>query len=130
MEKEMLLKLLSLLLEKESTPTAVTSNNPLWSENIWKYVILRWYNSWVHFWKLEYASPWLYRLIDSRRVWYWKCKQWIALSSVALYWLHSDSKICWTIPRIEIIDDKISEIIPCSQEAIISIQWLSEYNPN
>jgi hypothetical protein len=50
---------------------------------------------------------------------------------VALYWLkENDSKICWEIPKIEITDERISEIIPCSDEAVKSIKSVKEYNPN
>jgi hypothetical protein len=102
------------------------------SENIWKYVLLRWYYSWVHFWKLESAKPWMYVLSESRRLFRYWCKKWISLSWVSQYWLadRREVKICWIVPRIEIVDPKISEILPCSEEAIKSIKEYKEYDPN
>ena len=130
MNEKLLDKIIDKILSSESnTPEIRETENVLWTENIWKYVILRGYDSWVHFGKLEFASKWLYRLSDSRRLWYWKAKQWIWLTSVALYWLKDDSKICWVIQKIEITDERISEIIPCSDEAIKNIQKQKEYNP-
>lgn len=96
-----------------------------------KYVILRGYDSWVHFWKLEYASKWLYRLSESRRLWRWWALKWIWLTSVALYWLaiRDEVKICWKLWLIEITDERICEIIPCSDEAIKSIKEYKEFTP-
>jgi len=37
-------------------------------------------------------------------------------------------KICTTIPKIEITDKRISEIIPCTEEAIDSIKNYPEAN--
>ena len=115
--------------EKQSIQSE--DNNILWSENIGKYVILRGYDSWVHFGKLVFAKKWLYRLEDSRRLWGWTAKESIWLSWVAIYWVKKSdyTKICPTIPLIEITDDRISEIIPCSDVAINIIKEFEIYNP-
>jgi len=127
MKKEILMELISLALnESQWEVKKEVELEELPTDNIWKYVILRGYNSWVHFWKLEFASKNLYRLSDSRRLWYWNNIKGLWLSSVALYWLANDSKVCWAID-IEITDDNISEIIPCSKKSIKSIQWLDEH---
>jgi len=103
-----------------------------WSEFIWKYVILRWYDSWVHFGKLEKVEEDYYVLSESRRLWRFWAKEWIALSWVATYWLadREEVKICWEVPLIWITDNRISEILPCSEEAIKSIREYKEYKPN
>ena len=123
MKKELLLELISLALKNEwetSTAKSEAPNNILWSLFIWEYVILRWYDSWVHFWKLVHACTWLYRLEESRRLWRWWCKQWIGLTDLAQFWLadRSEVKICATIPLIEITDNRISEIIPVAKNVI------------
>lgn len=132
MNNDLAMKLVKMVLENNTSGDSKgeEDNNILWSESIWKYVILRWYDSWVHFWMLEYASKWLYRLSKTRRLWYWDNINWLWLSSVAMNWLSDKSKITCELPLIEITDDKISEIIPCSKKSITNIQKMKEYNPN
>lgn len=131
MKKELILWLISELFS-ENKETSDEVKNILGSENIGKYVIIRWYDSWVHFGKLELASPWLYRLSDSRRLYRWWAKEGISLSWVATYWLavREEVKICAVIPMIEITDNRISEIIPCTSESIKSIREYPEFKPN
>jgi hypothetical protein len=52
------------------------------------------------------------------------CKESISLTDVALNWLSTEkeSKICATLPLIAITDNRIEEIIPCSEHAIESIK--------
>ena len=125
MEKKLIEKLLSLLV---SDDTKNINTSELGSIHIGKYVILRGYDSGVHFWKLEFAWKWLYRLSDSRRLWRWWANESISLSGVATYGLanKTDVKICPMIPLIEITDDRISEIIPCTDVAIKSIKNYKE----
>ena len=94
---------------------------------IWKYVILRCRNAWVHFWKLEHAKGWVYRLAESRRLYYWNNNQWVTLSETALFWLKDNSKICATLDLIEITEKEGAEIIPCVQIAIDSIKSKKDY---
>ena len=130
MKQELLEKLVMKLIDWEVETTEKTT----WSENIWKYVIIRGYDSWVHFGKLDFASPWLYRLSNSRRLWRWWALKWIWLTSVAMYWLHTwhkdEIKVCVAIPKIEITDNRICEIIPCTDEVIKQIQEWEEFNPS
>lgn len=131
-KEEIVLSLIDKLLNSTSNnEVKKEDNNLLWSSLIWKYVILRGYNSWVHFWKLEYASTWLYRLSDSRRLWRWTAKQSIWLSWVSQYWIKESDycKICPTLSLIEITDNQISEIIPCTDESIKFIQEYPVFNP-
>jgi len=127
MKTELLEKLLEkYLLSEDNKETTKTEYN----EYIWQYVILRWYDSWVHFWSLEKAYKDNFILSNTRRLWYWNCKKWIWLSSVAQYWLADNSKITCALDKIQITDKRISEIIPCTDEAIKSIQDQKEYIPN
>ena len=131
-KEEIVLSLIDKLLNTSNeVKNEKKESNILWSNFIGKFVILRWYDSGVHFWKLEYASTWLYRLSDSRRLWGWTAKEWISLSAVAIYGIKESSytKICTIVPLIEITDNRISEIIPCSDEAINIIKNFPTYNP-
>jgi len=133
MKTELIEKILEkyLLWEEVKTTEQVESNKNESNKNesvfIWKYVILRCRNAGVHFGKLEYASNGVYRLSESRRLYYWKNIKWISLSETALYWIDDDSKVCAVINLIEITEREWWEIIPCSSEAIKSIQEKVNY---
>lgn len=98
---------------------------------IWKYIILRARNAWVHFGKLEYAKNWVYRLSESRRLYYWeiKNKQWVSLSDLAIQWLNDNSKVCTMINLIEITEREWAEIIPVSEWVIDSFKNAKIYIP-
>jgi len=128
MEKELLLKLVELLIKEDGN--SLPKDKVQWDEFIWEYIILRWYDSWVHFWRLEKAEKWNYVLTNTRRLWYWKCKKGIWLSSVAKYWLSDESQITCALNKIKITEDRISEIIPCTPEAITNIQEQKEFIPD
>lgn len=125
MDKE---KLIISLIEKLVWDTSIVN---VQEENetvfLWKFVILRCRNAWVHFGKLVYAKDWVYRLEDSRRLYYWKTIKGITLSEVAEYWLHKDSKVCKTLKLIEITEREWAEIIPCTDDSISSIQEKKDY---
>ena len=58
-------------------------------------------------------------LANARRLWKWRTKQGISLSSVALYGI--DTKDSRVEPRVAVWLEAI-EIIPCSEDAIKSIE--------
>jgi len=59
-------------------------------------------------------------LENARRLWYWKTKTSISLSSLALYGVdEEESKICEAVPKIWLMP---IEIITCSSAAISSIE--------
>ena len=95
---------------------------------IWKYVLIRCRNAWVHFGKLEYAKNWVYRLSESRRIWYWETNKWISLSELALYGIHSNSKVCDILPLIEIIEKEWWEIFEVKE--VDSFKNIEVYNHN
>ena len=126
-KEELVLSLIDKLLNNTSN---IEVNNQIQEESIfiWKYVILRTRNAWVHFWKLVYAVNWFYRLENSRRLYYWEtANKWISLSEVAEFWITNKSKICKTLSVIEIIEKEGWEIIPCSDISIKSIQEKKDY---
>ena len=119
-------KLIEKILEKYllGNDTIVEGKTVKWQEFIWKYVILRWYDSGVHFGILEKVEEDYYVLKDSRRLYRFWCQEWVWLTDLAQNWLieKDSNKICKTIPLIWITDKRISEIIPCSEKAIESIK--------
>ena len=132
MDKQALELLIKELLKDNTTESCVraTSKNVVDDDNsseiigedfIWEYVILRWYDSWVHFWKLVKARKWYYVLDESRRLWRFWNKKGIWLTDLAQYWLadRDEVKICATIPKIAITEDRVSEIIPVTTKKII-----------
>lgn len=141
MDKEnLILKVLNMLLENKETSinwvTAIDKSeiNEEQTESIyiWKYVILRCRNAGVHFWKLTYAKNWVYRLQESRRLYYWRVKnnQWISLSDLAINWLDDNNKTCAMISEIEITEREWAEIIPVTQWVEDTFKNAKVYIPN
>lgn len=117
-------KLIMTLLEKllNDDSTIIEPSNKEESIHLWKYVLLRCRNAWVHFGKLESVKDNVkYVLSESRRVYYWKIKwsRWISLSELAQEWLHQDSKICANIDLIEITELEWAEIIPIVSKSVV-----------
>lgn len=130
MNEKLLEKILDKLLFSESAENKTTTNKE--SAFIWEYVLLRCRNAWVHFWKLESIKDNVfYTLSESRRIYYWKIKdlKWISLSELAMYWLHNDSKLCATIPLIEITEIEWAEIIPINKDIISEFKNKEIYIP-
>ena len=92
---------------------------------IGKFVIIRTYSAGVHFGELSEKAGSEVILKNARRLYYWKTNGGISLSEVAKTGLHDDSKVCSTLDGIWL--DAI-EIIPCSLDAIASIQSKSDYH--
>lgn len=88
-----------------------------------EYVLLRGHDSGVWAGVLENIEiEWENKIIglsDARMIWRFWANEGIALSAVAMQWLKKDCdsiKILNTIPYIELMDNRISTIIPCSKE--------------
>jgi len=58
------------------------------------------------------------------RLWYWKTNGGISLSEVAKTGLNSDSKVCTKVDNLWL---EAIEIIPCTDEAIKSIESQNDY---
>lgn len=88
----------------------VKHNNPF----VGKYVIVRWYNSWVRCGKL--IDPTLGNIIleDARNLWRRRCKKSIGLSWLASYWLadKDEVKVLETQKKIVITDTQVSTLFP------------------
>lgn len=91
---------------------------------IGKKCIIRTYSAGVHYGELVEKSGKEVILKNARRLWYWKTKGGISLSEVANSGVHKDSKICESVDSIWL--DAI-ETIPCSQDAIKSIESQNVY---
>ncbi len=83
-------------------------------------VIIRTYSAGVFFGQLSEKSSDEVVLINARRLWRWKAKESISLSSVAIYGLNeAGSKVCAQVDAIWL---QAIEIIPCTVVAIKSIE--------
>jgi len=83
-------------------------------------VIIRTYSAGVWFGVLSKKAGNEVILSNARRLWYWKAKKEISLSSVALYGIdESDSRIVVPIDSVWL---EAIEIIPCSDASIKSIE--------
>jgi len=130
MKIKLIEKLLDRLLDSQEGTVEKESSINEDINYIWEYVIVRWYYSWVHFWKLKSRKNWSIVLNNSRRLYYrWtKGIDLTALSVEGLVW--DNLKICWEIKEIEVTDSTVCEIIPCSKKCIKSIQDYNIYLPN
>jgi len=86
---------------------------------IGKYVLCRCYAAGVHVGELVALDGERAILKNSRRLWYWKAKQGIALSGVAQFGLANGSKIDTLNPEIAL--SGVIEIIPMAEAARESI---------
>jgi len=84
-----------------------------------KYVICRCYSAGVHAGELVALDGDRAILHNSRRLWYWKARDGIALSGVAQNGITSDSKIDAVNPEIALTG--VIEVIPCTEVARDSI---------
>ena len=92
---------------------------------IGKKVIIRTYSAGVHFGELVDKDGKEVILKNARRLWYRKTSnKGISLSEVANSGLAKDSKVCATVEAIWL---EAVEIIPCTKEAIKSIEAQDEY---
>lgn len=99
-----------------NTPTPGESLNSM----VGQRVIVRTYSAGVWFGVLNEKQGGEVILTQARRMWCWHTKKGISLSSVALHGVnHSKSKIVEGVPSVWL---EAIEIIPCSPEAIESIQ--------
>lgn len=64
---------------------------------------------------------------DSRRLWYWKCKDGHTLSGAAAHGVSSDSKIA-AVVKGNLVLTEACEIIPCTETAKESIENAKEHN--
>jgi hypothetical protein len=82
-------------------------------------VIVRTYSAGVFYGILKEKSGNEVILNDARRLWYWFATEGISLSSVAIHGLKNTSKV---VEAVELIWLEAIEIIPCTKEAIKSIE--------
>jgi len=128
MKEQLIMKVLEMLLNWQTWTTNETKTieEETQSDFIWGYVILRWYDSWVCFGKLDKIVWKSYYLSECRRLWYWKTK-WLSLEDVATKWLLEWSKVSWIIDRVQITDERINMIIPTIEKVTKQILWYKEY---
>ncbi len=128
MNKELVaIKLLEMLLlseENNELTTTVQEVDPL----VGKPVIVRSRDSGVHYGYLEYNEGRTVQLKNSRRMWRWWAAKQMTLSAVAEFGLNHDKdlRIQNVLDTIRILD--ACEIIPCSEEAVRSIESVETYD--
>ena len=102
-----------------AAPAIETKANTL-NSLIGEKVIIRTYSAGVFFGVLVQKADDEVILENARRMYYWKAKEGISLSSCALYGVNNeDSKIIEPVNSIWL---KAIEIIPCTKEAIKSLE--------
>jgi hypothetical protein len=90
-----------------------------------KKVIIRTYSAGVHYGELSEKDGNEVILKNAHRIWYWKTpNKGISLSEVANAGLDKESKVCSPVESIWL---EAIEIIPCTKEAIKSIEATNEY---
>lgn len=128
MKTELIYKLIELLISSpEKEEITITDSQDQYP--IGKKIILRGADCWNLYGTLVSVKSGVYRMKDSRRLWYWKCKTGFTLEDVANYGLHTDSKVTSTVPLCDVTDNRVSLLLPCSKEAIKIIEALPDYQP-
>ena len=87
-------------------------------------VIIRTYSAGVWFGEIEKKAGDEVIVKNARRLWQWKTKQSISLSAVAVYGV--DDSECRFAPAVERIWLQAIELIPCTKDAIKSIEGVSD----
>lgn len=114
-KEQLIVKVLDMLLSWSTMQSNTVEVQSTQSDYIWKYVILRWYDCWVVFGKLDKIEWESYYLSEMRRLYYWKTK-WLSLEDLSHKWLEDWCKISDTIARVQITDKRISMVIPTTEE--------------
>ena len=97
-----------------------TQSSESLNDMVGQKVIIRTHSAGVHFGELEQKSGNEVILRNARRMWRWWAKKSISLSGCSNYGVKpSESKICPAVDRIWL---EAIEIIPCTAEAIKSIE--------
>lgn len=96
------------------------NNNQSLNCMIGEKVIIRTYSAGVWFGELEQKARDEVILKNARRMFSWQAKESITLSAVAVYGVNNDkSKIVEAVPSVWL---EAIEIIPCTEQAIISLE--------
>lgn len=126
---ETLLKVLPILFNESTeneTPQDLNKSNVFGSEMIGQYVIIRTYSAGVWFGLLDQKEKNEVILKNARRMWYWKAKESISLSAVAIYGINQeDSKI---VKAVNLVWLEAIEIIPTTDVAHASIMGAKSVN--
>lgn len=99
----------------------------LFDDLLEKHVLIRTYSAGVWFGQLAQKEKNEVILKNARRMWRWKAKTGISLSDISITGLdRSSSRICAAVPIVWI---EAIEIIPCSADAIESIEGAENAEP-
>jgi len=94
------------------------------------YVIVRCRNAGVHAGYLKSRKNGVVRLVNSRRLWRWWSK--FTLSGLAtcgvLESKISEVRFACTLPKIDLTESDVCEVIYCTEEAMSSIQSIKDHD--
>lgn len=93
------------------------------------YVIVRCRNAGVHAGYLESRKDGVLRLKNSRRLWRWWSK--FTLSGLAIYGVleskKSEVRFACVLPKLDLTESDVCEVIYCTEEARKSIEGIKDY---
>lgn len=127
MNNEIITQLIGMLVSNSNQANNTTTVN---AYPIGQKILLRGYYAGVLFGELVSVKDGVYRMKNTRRLYYWKASKGITLEDVAIYWITDKSKVTSTVPLCDVTDQNISMLIPCSDMAIKSIESAPEYKPS
>lgn len=124
MREEVIFQLIELLINKNKHDVEPMGYI---NELIGQKVLIRTYSAGVWFGELAQKSKNEVILKNARRMWRWKAKTGISLSDISLVGIdQSSSRICVAVPTVWL---EAIEIIPCSTDAIKSIEGAENAEP-
>lgn len=131
MKNEIIMELVKMLVSNTKSEGSTEGSTDCTTQSkypIGQKVILRGYNAGVIFGELVSVIDWVYRMKNARRLYYWKTNRGIALEDVSVYGINTaESKITTTVPLCDVTDTNVSLLLPCSAEAIKSIESAKDY---
>lgn len=87
-------------------------------------VIIRTYAAGVWFGEIEKKAGNEVIVKNARRLWSWKAKKSISLSAVAVHGVDADE--CKFAPAVDLVWLEAIELIPCTKEAVKSLEGVSD----
>lgn len=130
MNKDLLLQLITLVCNQESSSSNINKNNTLYSDCLDKFCVIRSYGAGVFFGKVKIVEDnFAVKLENARRIHYWDNHTAASCSDLALYGINEEnthsaksSRVCAPIDVHYI--QQVLEIIPCTP---LSIKCFNEF---
>lgn len=126
MNNQLLEKILLKLLDSNESTKETNQKFVDTPYKVWDFIIVKTYYAGVLYWKYMWRTENWILLHQSRRLYYWKNKQWVSLSELSIHWIKSDSKITEPVD-IELVDPTLCEILIPTAECKKSIDSQPNY---